>query len=83
MQLYSITVGFSPRHLTVDLKPPLVYGSMAPLLYKSIITTYPLLVFSMSAWCPYMVINVSVHNNGGLLPDIILLALCDYMGEPF
>ena len=30
-----------------------------------------------------MVINVSVHSNGGLLPDIILLALCDSIGEPF
>ena len=30
-----------------------------------------------------MVINVSVQYNGGLLPDIILLTLCDYIGEPF
>ena len=30
-----------------------------------------------------MVINVSVQCNGGLLPDIILLALCDSVGEPF
>ena len=22
------------------------------------------------------------YNNGGLLPDIILLTLCDYIGEP-
>ena len=28
-----------------------------------------------------MVINV--QYNGGLLPDIILLTLCDYIGEPF
>ena len=34
-------------------------------------------------WCPYMVINVSVQCNGGLLPDIILLTLCDFIGEPF
>ena len=34
-------------------------------------------------WCPYMVINVSVQCNGGLLPDIILLTLCDSIGEPF
>ena len=34
-------------------------------------------------WCPYMVINVSVRCNGGLLPDIILLTLCDSIGEPF
>ena len=30
-----------------------------------------------------MVINVSVQYTGGLLPDIILLTLCDYIGEPF
>ena len=31
-----------------------------------------------------MVINVSVQYNGGLLPDIILWTLCDYIiGEPF
>ena len=35
------------------------------------------------SWCPYMVINVSVQYNGGLLPDIIVLTLCDYIGEPF
>ena len=34
-------------------------------------------------WCRYMVINVSVQCNGGLLPDIILLTLCDSIGEPF
>ena len=31
-------------------------------------------------WCPYM---VSVQCNGGLPPDIILLTLCDFIGEPF
>ena len=30
-----------------------------------------------------MVINVSVQYNGGLLLDIILLTLCDSIGEPF
>ena len=31
-----------------------------------------------------MVINVSVQYNGGLLPDIIImLTLCDSIGEPF
>ena len=30
----------------------------------------------------HMVTNVSVQYSGGLLPDIILLALCDYIGEP-
>ena len=31
---------------------------------------------------PYMVINVSLQVNGGLLPDIILLTRCDHIGEP-
>ena len=44
-----------------------------------IIITSSLLLF----WCPYMVINVSVQCNGGLLPDIIMLILCDSIGEPF
>ena len=30
-----------------------------------------------------MVINVSVPYNGGFLPEIILLTLCDRIGEPF
>ena len=30
-----------------------------------------------------MVINISVQYNGGFLPDIILLTLFDYIGEPF
>ena len=30
-------------------------------------------LFLMFFWCPYMVINVNVQYNGGLLPDIILL----------
>ena len=29
-----------------------------------------------------MVINISVQCNGGFLPDIILLTLWDYIGEP-
>ena len=34
-------------------------------------------------WYPCMVTNVSVDYNGGLLPDIILLTRCDFIGEPF
>ena len=30
-----------------------------------------------------MEINVSVQYNGGLLPDIILLTRCGYIGESF
>ena len=29
-------------------------------------------------WCPCMAIHISVQYNGGLLPDIILLAQCYY-----
>ena len=28
-------------------------------------------------------INVSVKDNGGFLPESILLTLCNYVGEPF
>ena len=31
-------------------------------------------LFLFFVWCPCMAINVSVQYNGGLLPDIILLA---------
>ena len=51
---------------------------MELLVQKYCITT-SLLLF----WCPYMVINVSVQCNGGLLPDIMLLTLCDSIEEPF
>ena len=30
-----------------------------------------------------MAINKSVQYNGEYLPDIVLLNLCDYIGEPF
>ena len=33
-------------------------------------------VLLMFFWCPCMAIDVSVHYNGGLLPDIILLTQC-------
>ena len=33
-------------------------------------------LFLLFFWCPCMAINVSVHYNGGLLPDIILLTQC-------
>ena len=29
-----------------------------------------------------MATNISVQYNGGLLPDIILLTRCGYIGEP-
>ena len=65
--------------LTQFLYRILLYLSLERLVQKYCIVT-SLLLF----WCPYMVINVSVQcNNGGLLPDIILLTLCDSIGEPF
>ena len=33
-------------------------------------------LFLLAFWCPCMAINVSIHYNGGLLPDIILLTQC-------
>ena len=59
------------------LKVP-AYLSLELLVQKHCIITSLLL-----CWCPYMVINVSVQCNSGLLPDIILLTLCDSIGEPF
>ena len=41
------------------------------------------MVFCALFWCPYMVVNASVQYNGGFLPEIILLILCDFIGEPF
>ena len=46
----------------------LLYRSLELLVQKYCIVT-SLLLF----WYPYMVINVSVQYNGGLLPDIIML----------
>ena len=40
-------------------------------------------LFLMFFWCPCMAINVNVHYNGGLLPDIIYCwpnVIC--IGEP-
>ena len=52
--------------------------------YKYIVQHLDLLCsLIMWFWCPCMAINVSVQYNGGLLPEIILLTLCDYIGEPF
>ena len=41
-------------------------------------------LFLLFVWCPCMAISVSVHYNGGLLPDIILLTRCYYgtIGDP-
>ena len=33
-------------------------------------------LFLLAFWCPCMTINVSMHYNGGLLPDIVLLTQC-------
>ena len=58
------------------------------LLHRSAELLGPKILYAVSSmslfWYPYMVINVSVQYNGGLLPDIILLTpCCDYVGEPF
>ena len=35
------------------------------------------LLFLMFFWCPYMAININVqYDNGGFLPDILLLTKC-------
>ena len=45
------------------------------MMYYSYVVSVLFLLF---VWCPCMAINVSVHYNGGLLPDIILLTQCHY-----
>ena len=60
---------------------------------QSMFPTKPLDIFSPEGGCSegldafrfflYMVINFGVQYNGGLLPDIILLTLCYYIGDPF
>ena len=47
------------------------------LLLPCLIVYYIVTVlFLLAFWCPCMAINVSIHYNGGLLPDIILLTQC-------
>ena len=44
------------------------------------------MVFLVFVLVSYMVTNVSVQYNGGLLMDIVMLNLCDYncnLGNPF
>ena len=59
-----------------------MYRNLELLVHSQKYCVTSLLLF----WCSYMVINVipgNVQCNGGLLPEIILLTLCDYIGEPF
>ena len=44
---------------------------------NNLVQKYCIITGLLLFWCPYMVIYVSVQCNGGLLPDIILLTLCD------
>ena len=75
LQVYFIVITPNPIFNLISLLNVTVLssGTLSPKILTS------LLLF----WCPYMVINVSVQYNGGLLPDIILLTLCDSIGEPF
>ena len=59
----------------------LLHGSPELLVQKYCIPSMILLLLLVLV--SYMVINFSVQYNGGLLPDIILLTLCDYIEEPF
>ena len=54
-------------------------GLLVDIDFTSKLTCFSLVLF----WCLYKGINVSVQYNGGFLPEIILLTLCDYSGEPF
>ena len=64
----------------------LIYFLYIILLYRNLellVQKYCTITSLLLFWCPYMVINVCVQRNGGLLPDIILLTLCGSIGEPF
>ena len=60
----------------------LTYFSIELLLFslELLVQKYCIITSLLLLWCSYMVINVSVQCNGGLLPDIILLTLCDSIG---
>ena len=53
------------------------------LYLELLVQKYCIITSLLLFWCPYMVINVNVQCNGGLLPDIILLTLCDSIEKPF
>ena len=55
-----------------------IYSLCNSILLLPCVTVYYIAsgVLLMFFWCPCMAINVSVQNNGGLLPDVILLTQC-------
>ena len=71
-----LTLSFSIPYILLHRSPELVQ-----VVQKYCIAS--LILFLFLFWCPYMVINVSVQYDDELLPDIIPLTLCDYIGEPF
>ena len=57
-------------------------------MYIVLLNSYYLITvfFCFLFYCPYMLINVNVHCNGGFLPENILLTLLyvtTLIGEPF
>ena len=79
-------MGLSVLCYQLILIPPILHFTVVYNLvhvdYTSKLTPGRVLLFLF--WCPYVVINVSVQYNGGFLPEIVLLTLCDYIiGEPF
>ena len=77
------TIPPASKQQTPNLNLNLAFFSTILLLYRRLILLVqkyciPGLIFLLVlSWCPYMAINVSVQYNGGLLPDIILLTLCN------
>ena len=51
---------------------PIQVGAPTIFLLPCVMVYYTVL-FLMFFWCPYIVINVNVQDNGGVLPDTILL----------
>ena len=58
-----------------------LYNRIQYYYYPNLFMHYIVVVF---VWWPYLTINLSVHYNGGRLPDIILLthAMVISIGEP-
>ena len=70
------------QHQTLFLNQ-FLYRIITVLSLELLVQKYCRITSLLLFWYPYMVINVSIQCNGGLLPDIILLTLCDSIGEPF
>ena len=81
----------SGRQYNIGEKPSVILytyinlhaGTPKPHPFNLRVLDYSVVIWSYMILEKLKEINVSVQCNGGLLPDIILLTLCDSIGEPF